>query len=506
MIVRRYLAWSQSAPPEARADATGALARAYLDSDMEPFERVEAEAALALALDDPSPLVRMALAEALGDSDQAPRYIVAALAADASCIASVVLARSPLFTDAELIEQAAAGDVVAQVAVASRAELSAPVAAALAEVGEEDAVAVLASNPGAHLPEFSLQRSIERFGASQRVRAAILTRHGLSVPLRHALLCAERRELLDQRDGLTPLRREQLLREEEDRVAVALAVSCSDEDVAVLVSHLRSTGRLTAGLLLRSLLSGDMRLAIEAVADLAAMPERRVAALMAEPRSGGWRAMYRKAGLPEPLMDAFASAIEACRIVLAQASGFETGAALARRIVGQAIQACERGAAAPSDKVMALLRRLEAEISREEARIAAAMLLDHVRVEEAVPLALPAPANMDTVADQGDVALHAGPPAAANDPVPGVIEALEEALCLRGSIVDETSGADLGEAVGLEASSPDESPVAEEAPPSCQPEHPSVEPAPFSAEALAMKRVEEMIKQAFGEAVRIRAA
>ena len=42
MIVRRYLTWMQSAPAEARAAATGALARAYLFSDMGLVERGEA--------------------------------------------------------------------------------------------------------------------------------------------------------------------------------------------------------------------------------------------------------------------------------------------------------------------------------------------------------------------------------------------------------------------------------------------------------------------------------
>jgi uncharacterized protein (DUF2336 family) len=63
MIVQRFLAWVQTAPVGARAEATSALARAYLYSDLTDRDRADAEAALTSMLDDPSPLVRRALAE-----------------------------------------------------------------------------------------------------------------------------------------------------------------------------------------------------------------------------------------------------------------------------------------------------------------------------------------------------------------------------------------------------------------------------------------------------------
>ena len=65
MIVRQFLCWIQTAPPGDRADATSALARAYLYSDLAREDRLAAEAAMTVLLDDPSPLVRRALADAL---------------------------------------------------------------------------------------------------------------------------------------------------------------------------------------------------------------------------------------------------------------------------------------------------------------------------------------------------------------------------------------------------------------------------------------------------------
>ena len=82
MIVRHFLDWIRSAPAGKRAEATGALARAYLYSDLSADDAAAAEGAMLMLLDDPSPLVRRSLADALAASPSAPPAIVIALAAD----------------------------------------------------------------------------------------------------------------------------------------------------------------------------------------------------------------------------------------------------------------------------------------------------------------------------------------------------------------------------------------------------------------------------------------
>src|SRR5579864_290966 len=109
MIVRHFLQWVRTAPAGERAEATSALARAFLYSDLTSDDRGAAEGAMLMLLDDPSPLVRRALAEALAASPNAPPAVVLALAADQPQIASVVLAASPLFVDADLVDAVATG-------------------------------------------------------------------------------------------------------------------------------------------------------------------------------------------------------------------------------------------------------------------------------------------------------------------------------------------------------------------------------------------------------------
>src|ERR1700728_5188827 len=123
MIVRHFLDWVRTAPAGKRAEAPGALARAYLYSDLSPDDAAAAEGALLMLLDDASPLVRRALADSLAASPSAPPAVVLALAADQPQIAAPVLALSPLFVDADLVDAVAPGPGAVQAVIASRAGL-----------------------------------------------------------------------------------------------------------------------------------------------------------------------------------------------------------------------------------------------------------------------------------------------------------------------------------------------------------------------------------------------
>src|SRR5436305_564930 len=104
MLVRKFMLWVGQVSASERAEGAGALARAYLYSDLQADEQREAEVALFALLDDPSPIVRKSLAEAFASATEAPHAIVLALADDQSAISSIVLGRSPVLSDAELID------------------------------------------------------------------------------------------------------------------------------------------------------------------------------------------------------------------------------------------------------------------------------------------------------------------------------------------------------------------------------------------------------------------
>ncbi|MFN3673065.1 MAG: DUF2336 domain-containing protein [Bosea sp. (in: a-proteobacteria)] len=377
MIVRRFLLWARTANAEARAAGSAALAGAYLRSGMSDEDRREAETALMALVDDPSPRVRRAIAEEMAPSPQAPRALILSLINDPGDVAALVLAHSPLLTEADLVDAAAVGDALAQRAIALRPHLPAGVAAALAEVGGEDALVTLAGNPTADIPEFSMERMIERCGSCGALREALLSRADLPAGLRQVIAAKVSDALASFVTGcgwLSVERSTRLVRESTERVAVALAAGGHDSDAPAIVEVLREHGRLTPGLMLRSLLSGEPALAEAAFVSLSALPEARVAALLRDRRGSGLKALYRKAGLPGAVQPAFTAAIAALN-----ARGFDKGgvvAGLDRSILREVLIACENLESAEASAIMGLLRRMDAEAAREEARAMADCLAD----------------------------------------------------------------------------------------------------------------------------------
>ena len=120
MIVRHFLGWVRTAPAGERAEATRALARACLFSDMSSDDFAATEGALLMLLDDPSPLVREAMAEVFARTADAPPAIVRALSTDQASVALPILEHSPLLIDADLVDIVATGSPEIQCAVARR--------------------------------------------------------------------------------------------------------------------------------------------------------------------------------------------------------------------------------------------------------------------------------------------------------------------------------------------------------------------------------------------------
>jgi len=240
MIVRQFLQWIRHAPPGERAEATSALARAYLYSDLSPDDIAAAEGAMIMLLDDPSPLVRRALADVFATSQKAPPVVVHALANDQPEIAMAILALSPLLQEADLIDLVATAQPAAQTAIASRAMLPRSLAAAIAEVGSAQACLALLENSDADIAPFSIDRIVERFGHLAAIREPMFARADLPMATRQALLNKLSQTLagfVAGRQWLGPEHAEDAAREACEKATVALAADTPYEEVAHLVQQ-----------------------------------------------------------------------------------------------------------------------------------------------------------------------------------------------------------------------------------------------------------------------------
>ncbi|HEU5272430.1 MAG TPA: DUF2336 domain-containing protein [Xanthobacteraceae bacterium] len=370
MIVRQFLHWVRTAPSGERAEATNALARAYLHSDLNPDDRAAAEGAMILLLDDVSPLVRMALAQALASSPQAPAAVIQALAADQPEVAAVVLERSPLFIDAELVDQVATGAAAVQAAIARRSPVECAVAAAIAEVGSAEACLTLIENPDAEVAQFSIDRVVQRFGQLAAIREALFARPDLPASTRQALvskLSATLADFVAAREWLEAERARRVAQEACEKATVALAAATPAEETRPLIRHLCASGQLTAGLILRALLSGNVDLFEQALAELSGVALGRVRGLVHDQRGAGFRAIFDRARLPASTWPAFRAAVDAMR----EASHYdEPGSAsqLKRRMIERVLTGCEKTDVGELEPLLMLLRRFATEAAREEAR------------------------------------------------------------------------------------------------------------------------------------------
>jgi uncharacterized protein (DUF2336 family) len=380
MIVRQFISWVRTAPAGERAEATRSLARALLFSDMSNEDRGAAEGALLMLLDDASPLVRQAMAEVFSRSAEAPAAIVQALSLDQASVALPVLEHSPLLIDADLVDFIATGNDEMQCAIARRINLPAAVCAAIAEVGTPAAALELIENPYAELAPFSWDRIVERHGHLAAIRESMLVLEDLPAATRLALV-AKLSDTLAQfvtaRNWLSADRAVRIATEARDRCTVNVAARSHDDDMRSLVQHLRMTGQLTAGLILRALLSGNFELFDQALAELSGLPQARVSALVYD-RGASLNALLARAGLPESTFPAFRAALEASHEIGFAGTAGEA-ARLRRRMVERVLTRCETDAET-AGPLLILLRRFATESAREEAR----MFCDELIAEEAV--------------------------------------------------------------------------------------------------------------------------
>ena len=310
---------------------------------------------------------------------EAPHSLISALANDQSDIAAPVLSRSPVLSEAELIDCAAIGDAFSQSAIALRARVSVSVAAALAEVGAREAAISLAVNPGAELAEFSMRRMIERFGDDGEMREALLARPWLPATIRSQLVAAATASLtafVVDCAWLTPERAQRLSRESRDKANVIIVAQTVEQDgragLRELARHLRNSGQLTPSLVLRALLSGRRDLFEFALAELSGLSENRVAGQLRDFRGAGFAALFTKAGLPAKFLPAFRAALEAQRESRLDTNSSD--AELSLVMVERVLTACEELNDGELDRLMALLRRFEMEAALEKARAAAPLL------------------------------------------------------------------------------------------------------------------------------------
>jgi len=370
MLVKRFLDRLSQGSPSERAEIVKVLVRVYLEVPLDEENRTAAATALMAILDDPAPRVRRAVAEALAWSPEAPRPVIRALADDQPDIAHLILSRSPVLSEAELVDMVGIGCPHAHVSIASRPVVGVGLSAAIVEVSGPEACVVLLDNPGATIAMSSLRRMVERHRTDPAVRNALLERTDLPVTLRQKLidgLSDALGELVSLRDWLSPERTQRVVADARDRAVVELALTCPEEKLRPLVEMLVAEKRITPALLIRALSQGNVRFLEEALSVLSRTPVRRVLALLEDRTGRGLSALYKRTSLPQASLPALRAVIEVLREEAPDGT-WRQQSRMGQRMLERALTRHQAFTAGEVDEFFGLLGRLAADAAREEAR------------------------------------------------------------------------------------------------------------------------------------------
>jgi uncharacterized protein (DUF2336 family) len=274
-------------------------------------ERKLAEDIFRLMVRDAEVRVREALARQLKENPTVPHDVALSLARDVEDVSLPMLQFSDVLTDEDLIEIVRSQSPEKQVAVAGRSHVSASLADALVDTGNEAAVATLVSNEGADLTENALNRVVDRYGESDQVGTALVERKVLPITVAERLMTKvseNLRQHLMARPDLTPEAAAAMMI--QARELAVLGLSNSEGDVAQLVGHLYNVGRLTPSIMLRAVCMGDLTFFEVAIAKLAKIKVENCRTLIHDAGKRGFEALFEKASLPKAFYAAMRAAID----------------------------------------------------------------------------------------------------------------------------------------------------------------------------------------------------
>ncbi len=123
--------------------------------------------------------IRIGVAERLADDETAPHELVSLLADDSIEVARLILARSPILSDADLIRVIEKGSEPHQITIAERPEIGATVSAALARSECEAAIIALLRNITAKIAAETFELLSERARRLSRLQEPLTQRPDL---------------------------------------------------------------------------------------------------------------------------------------------------------------------------------------------------------------------------------------------------------------------------------------------------------------------------------------
>lgn len=354
----RKLVKSQNA--DDRAVATHKMCRVMEKHDLSDQDRAAAQDIIRIMADDAAELVRRALAVTLRSSTLLPKEVALKLASDVTSVALPILSHCPIFSDEELSEIVRTGGAQRQIAIAKREKLSIMVTDHITQFGVEEAIVVACANEKAEFSDMGLGRTLDRFGKSEMVHAALINRTHLPMVVTERLIhfiSQNLREQLISKHAISAKTATDLSQNTRERATLDMADHIGvSRDPKALVEHLLSQNRLTPSLLLRAIGRGQMSFFEHAFSILSGVPHERTWLMIHDAGPLGFRAIYERAAMPARLYDTFRAALETYK-TMKREEGDLSPKLFQTRLIERFLTS---GAPMPREDIIYLFERLDA--------------------------------------------------------------------------------------------------------------------------------------------------
>jgi uncharacterized protein (DUF2336 family) len=302
--------------PAVRAEVADKLAREIDSPALTEAELQVAQDVVRLMAKDVEQAVRQSLSHSLRHARHLPRDVAMRLARDVEAVSLPILADSPVLADTDLVEIIAQGEARKQEAIAKRDGVSEQVADALVTNGSEGAVATLMGNATARIAATSLDTAIDRFAASDRVKAGMVHRANLPAAIAERLVVMVSDKLqswLVSHHELPLSLATDMVLQSRDRATLHFSLGSSEHELDSMVSQMHHNQRLTPLLILRALCLGDLAFFEMALAVMAKIPVLNARILIHDAGPNGLTSLYQRAGMPPRLLPAVRVAVDVVR-------------------------------------------------------------------------------------------------------------------------------------------------------------------------------------------------
>lgn len=281
------------------------ITRHYTGNNFQAVELEYAEQIFRLMMKDAEVRVREALSLLLKDHPDMPRDIVMHLAEDVEQVAIPILQASQVLSDSDLIHLIeSCREAGKLLAISQRNTLSEDVSHALMETNYPQVIASLLGNDGASIAEEDYHEILQSCSQYETITAAMAHRNGLPVSIAEKLIKhvsgALAREL-EERYALAPSGLEMQTREQ--LTLDMLTHHTAEEEIDRMVVQMMTGNRLTPTIVLSALCRGHLHFFEIALARMANIPRANARKLVRDTGQLGFKALYKKAGMPDSMLD-----------------------------------------------------------------------------------------------------------------------------------------------------------------------------------------------------------